>query len=108
MNPHAGILSALVAAVLFGVSTPLAKLALSSAHPLIVAGLLYLGSGAGLAIWRTVLAVSGNRRGETPLSRTDLPWLAGAILAGGVIAPALLLLGLMTNFRQRSLASSQP
>ncbi len=98
MNPYAGILSALVAAVLFGASTPLEKLALSSAHPLIVAGLLYLGSGAGLAIWRTVLAVSGNRRGETPLSRTDLPWLAGAILAGGVVAPALLLLGLMTTF----------
>ena len=98
MNPYAGILSALVAAVLFGVSTPLAKLELSSAHPLIVAGLLYLGSGAGLAIWRMVLAVSGNTRGETPLSRTDLPWLAGAILAGGVVAPALLLLGLMTTF----------
>lgn len=98
MNPYTGILSALVAAVLFGATTPLAKLALSSAHPLIVAGLLYLGSGAGLAIWRTILAVSGKRRGETPLSRTDLPWLAGAILAGGVVAPALLLLGLMTTF----------
>jgi hypothetical protein len=45
MNPYTGILSALVAAVLFGATTPLAKLALSSAHPLIVAGLLYLGSG---------------------------------------------------------------
>jgi drug/metabolite transporter (DMT)-like permease len=97
MKPPAGIFSALAAAVLFGASTPLAKLALSSAHPLVVAGLLYLGSGAGLAFWRAILAASGKRRGETPLSRTDLPWLSGAILAGGVVAPALLLLGLMST-----------
>jgi hypothetical protein len=32
---------------------------------------------------------------ETPLSRADLPWLGGAILAGGLVGPALLLLGLI-------------
>ncbi|HEY5811992.1 MAG TPA: EamA family transporter [Terrimicrobiaceae bacterium] len=94
MSRNPGIPIALGAAVLFGASTPLAKLALSSANPLLVAGLLYLGSGIGLFVVRTI------RRGprtETPLSRPDLPWLAGAIATGGIVGPALLLLGLMTT-----------
>ncbi len=39
----------------------------------------------------------GIRTAETPLTRIDLPWLAGAILAGGVVAPACLLSGLMST-----------
>ena len=81
MGRDSGIPLALGAALLFGASTPLAKLALSSANPLIVAGLLYLGSGIGLFVARSIR--SGQT--ETPLSRAELPWLAGAILAGGVV-----------------------
>ncbi len=88
-----GIPAALEAALLFGASTPLAKVALDAASPLLVAGLLYLGSGLGLALYRIV----GRPRSETPLTRSDLPWLAGAIAAGGIAAPALLLLGLSTT-----------
>jgi drug/metabolite transporter (DMT)-like permease len=44
-----GVLLALAAAVLFGVSAPFAKLLLRGAAPQLLAGLLYLGSGAGLA-----------------------------------------------------------
>jgi drug/metabolite transporter (DMT)-like permease len=58
---------------------------------------LYLGSGIGLTVLRTIFAAAGRRRTETPLSRNDLPWLAGAILAGGMVAPALLLLGFLTT-----------
>jgi drug/metabolite transporter (DMT)-like permease len=94
MRRDPGIPLALGAALLFGASTPLAKLALSSADPLIVAGLLYLGSGIGLSVVRSIR--SGATL-ETPLSRSDLPWLAGAILAGGLVGPALLLLGLMNT-----------
>jgi drug/metabolite transporter (DMT)-like permease len=94
MKREPGIPLALGAAVLFGASTPLAKLAISSASPLLVAGLLYLGSGIGLFIVRTSRFVPTP---ETSLSRGDLPWLAGAILAGGVVAPAFLLLGLMNT-----------
>src|SRR5262249_47411479 len=54
---------------------------------------LYLGSGIGLA------AVAASRRGtraakEAPLSRADVPWLAAAILFGGVVGPVLLMVGL--------------
>lgn len=92
-----GIVYALGAALLFGLSTPLAKLAISTASPMLVAGLLYLGSGVGLALvrWWQGARGDGRARRETPLSGADGPWLAGAILAGGVVAPVLLMLGLM-------------
>jgi drug/metabolite transporter (DMT)-like permease len=84
---------ALAAAALFGVSTPFAKLLLADISPVVLAGLLYLGSGLGLApLW---LAQRRNRHpGETPLAARDRGSLAGAILAGGVAAPVLLLWGL--------------
>ncbi|HEY5954754.1 MAG TPA: EamA family transporter [Terrimicrobiaceae bacterium] len=91
MHRYSWIAIALVAAWLFGASTPLAKLALSSANPILVAGLLYLGSGIGLALIRFMRS---SARRETPLSRADLPWLTGAIVVGGMAGPALLLLGL--------------
>ena len=46
-----GIIYALVAAALFGASTPLAKLLLGELPPVALAGLLYLGSGFGLSAW---------------------------------------------------------
>jgi drug/metabolite transporter (DMT)-like permease len=91
-----GIANALVAALLFGASTPLAKLLLRDISPLLLAGLLYAGSGLGLLL---VLALRGFRPGSPGgrmprLSAADLGWWAGAILAGGVLGPVLLLLGL--------------
>ena len=38
-------------AVLFGFGAPLAKLALDGVSPMILAGLLYIGSGAGLLLY---------------------------------------------------------
>lgn len=86
-----GIGLALSAAVLFGVSAPLAKLLLGVTAPQLLAGLLYLGSGVGLlAVW----LVRRRRATEAALTRRDVPWLAGAIGFGGVIGPLLLMLGL--------------
>src|SRR4051794_15367657 len=79
------------AAALFGISTPLAKLLLGDVPPVLLAGLLYGGSAAGLTIWRGLQGA----RAEGPLvTREAWPWLAGAIACGGVAAPALLMLGL--------------
>jgi drug/metabolite transporter (DMT)-like permease len=85
------LLAVLASAVLFGVSTPLAKLLLGGLHPVALAGLLYAGAFAGLAVFRLA---GGRTGGEPPLVRRDLPWLAGAVLAGGILAPILLMLGL--------------
>jgi drug/metabolite transporter (DMT)-like permease len=79
---------ALLSAALFGASTPLAKILLGSTSPLLLAGLLYLGAGIGLAAWLAI------RRGFRPIARGDWPWLAGAVIAGGIAGPALLMFGL--------------
>jgi drug/metabolite transporter (DMT)-like permease len=83
------VLASLVAALLFGAAAPLAKLLLAQASPWLLAALLYLGSGLGLALWRRL-------RGRPPvrLARGEARWLAGAVLAGGVLGPVLLMLGL--------------
>lgn len=85
---------ALTAALLFGASTPVAKWLVGDVAPLLLAGLLYLGSGVGLGVllsWRT-----RNRESATRLRipRADWPWLLGAIFFGGVLGPALLMLAL--------------
>ncbi len=92
---------ALTAALLFGPSTPLAKWLGTDLSPLLLADLLYLSIGAGLAL---VIAIRHSKRRahppeRSPLSipRSDVPWLAGAIVAGGVIGPALLMTGLQST-----------
>ncbi len=84
-----GVPSALGAALLFGTGTPLAKLLLENISPWMLAGLLYLGSGIGLAVYRLI------RRAEpVRLPRSEVLWFAGAVVAGGVVGPVLLMFGL--------------
>jgi drug/metabolite transporter (DMT)-like permease len=83
------VLAALGAALLFGAGTPLAKALLQGTSPWLLAALLYLGSGAGLAITR---AIARTRRVTLPAG--EAKWLAGAIVSGGVVGPVLLMLGL--------------
>ncbi len=84
-----GVASALLAAALFGASTPLAKLLLTKIEPWLLAALLYLGSGLGLYVARIVM------RSKTPmLSRADWRWMLLAVLLGGIVAPVLLVFGL--------------
>ena len=84
----APIAAALGAALLFGASTPAAKQLTAAVHPVLLAGLLYAGSGLGLAVFFFI------RNSSLGLRRDDLPWLGGAVLAGGVVGPVLLMLGL--------------
>jgi drug/metabolite transporter (DMT)-like permease len=94
MNHHAVAL-ALISAALFGFSTPAAKALLGSIEPAVLAGLLYCGAGLGIAILRRAgKTLMAPLTAETPLGSGDVPWLGGAILAGGVIAPVLLMIGL--------------
>jgi drug/metabolite transporter (DMT)-like permease len=87
------ILFAFASAALFGLSTPAAKILLSSVHPAMLAGLFYCGAGLGVAALRLLRAGRGGAR-ETALGRRDVVWLAGAVLSGGVTAPLLLMIGL--------------
>ena len=85
-----GVWAALAAAMLFGAGAPIAKILLAGVGPWMLAALLYLGSGLGLALWRRV-------RRAVPVrpSRAEWGWLAGATLCGGVIGPVLPMTGLV-------------
>jgi len=91
---RSGPLLALGGAFLLGVSTPIAKLLLGVTDPLLLAGLLYLCSGAGLALVKIGGGFLGLGRSEAPLRPRDLPWLASILLFGGILGPALLMWGL--------------
>lgn len=84
-----GVPAALGAALLFGAGTPLAKWLLDAVSPWLLAGLLYLGSGLGLTLYRSLIQSPVVR-----LPRNEVFWFAGAILAGGIVAPLLLMIGL--------------
>lgn len=85
------VIAALGAAILFGASTPFSKQLLGELPAVLLAGLLYLGSGIGLFAARLI-----RDRGWSPpgLSVAEWPWFAGAVGFGGVLGPVLLMLGL--------------
>lgn len=85
-----GAVFGLLAATLFGLSAPASKWLLEAVTPQLLAGLLYLGAGAGLTAYRALRQSSA----EAPLRRADLAPLAGVVIAGGVLGPLLLLVGL--------------
>lgn len=89
-----GILLALSSAALFGASTPVAKIMLGSVGPWMMAGLLYLGAGIGLAAVHLLRNVSRLPAAEAPLRRADMPWLAAVTVSGGIVGPVLLMFGL--------------
>jgi len=99
-----GILAALGAAALFGLSTPIAKKLVGEISPLLLAGLLYSGSGVGLSIVLAARAIVLGRASIVRPRGSDLLWLLGAIAFGGAIGPFLLMYGLqMTDSASASL-----
>jgi drug/metabolite transporter (DMT)-like permease len=94
MMASSGIPFALLSALLFGASVPIAKLLLGSIEPWLLAGLLYLGSGLGLSVFLLGRRVSAAQPAEASISRETFPWLTGAVLFGGVLGPLFLMLGL--------------
>lgn len=89
-----GVPLALGSAVLFGAAAPFSKLLLGTVDPQMLAGLLYAGAGAGLAIVHATRTAIRLPAPEAPLRSHDLPWLAVVIGFGGVLGPLLLMLGL--------------
>ncbi|GHF17137.1 DMT family transporter [Pseudolysinimonas yzui] len=84
-----GVQAGLAAALLFGAGTPIAKLLLGEVSPWLLAGLLYLGSGVGLGLYRLI-----RRSPRVRLSRSEVLPLAGAVFFGGLAGPVLLMFGL--------------
>ena len=84
--------AALGAAILFGGSTPFAKQLVGDISPILLAGLLYFGSGIGLLLARLIKDRNWQPSG---LQKNEWPWLFGAIGFGGILAPILLMVGLI-------------
>ncbi|HSL30737.1 MAG TPA: EamA family transporter [Anaerolineales bacterium] len=94
MRPNLGfILQALLAALFFGASAPLSKLLLIDVPPVLMAALLYLGSGTGISLVKLYQRLTRSQR-EAEIRAPDVKWLAGAILTGGVLAPIILMISL--------------
>ena len=97
-EPHShlwpGVPLALASAILFGAVAPLSKLLIGSVDPWLLAGILYLGAGLGLAVVHFGRPLLGLANPEAPLRRSDMPWLGAVVLFGGMLGPLLLLLGL--------------
>ena len=89
-----GVGAAILAAALFGASTPFSKVLLGEVSPILLAGLLYLGSGTGLSVLFVARRLRRNGAAEMPLVRKDWPWLAGAIVSGAIVGALLLMSGL--------------
>lgn len=90
-----GAALAIASAVLFGAGTPVAKQLLGGGvDPWLLAALLYLGLGIGLALVLLWRALSGGAVREASLAWRDLPWLLLVVASGGIAGPLLLMLGL--------------
>ena len=89
---------ALGSALLFGLSTPVAKILVGTVPPLMLAGLLYTGSGAGLIVLLIGRRLSAPRGASLGLPRRrEWLWLAGAIFFGGIAGPVALMYGLVAS-----------
>ena len=86
---HPGVQAGIASALLFGAGTPVAKLLLGEVSPWLLAGLLYVGSGIGLGVYRLI-----RRSPRVRLHRGEYLPLAGAVFFGGMLGPVLLLVGL--------------
>jgi len=90
------ILQALLAAIFFGASAPIAKLLLGDIAPIFLAAFLYLGSGTGTFLVKLTQRMRA-KEVEAGIKPPDIKWLAGAIISGGIAAPIILMVSLQNT-----------
>ncbi|MBK7454525.1 MAG: EamA family transporter [Anaerolineales bacterium] len=91
------ILQALLAAIFFGASAPIAKLLLGdNIAPIFLAAFLYLGSGTGISLVKLSQRIR-SKEVEAGIKSPDIKWLAGAIISGGILAPIILMISLQNT-----------
>ena len=87
-----GICFAILAAALYAINAPFSKLLLDFVSPTLMAGLLYLGAGAGMLLLVLLRKAQKHRPVEALLTRAELPYTVAMILLD-ILAPICLLLG---------------
>lgn len=97
---------AILAAGLYALNAPVSKLLLEEVPPTMMAALLYLGAGIGLAVVRLVQRMIGKGKKEAPLTKKDMPYTVGMVVLD-IAAPIFLMVGLtMTTAANASLLNN--
>lgn len=71
---------AILATGLYALNAPVSKLLLEEVPPTMMAALLYLGAGIGLAVVRLVQRMTGRGKKEAPLTKKDMPYTVGMVV----------------------------
>lgn len=87
------VLLAILAALLYALSSPLSKILLNNLNPTMMAALLYLGAGFGLAIVGIVQKTFMGKTKELNLTKKELPYTIGMVVLD-ILAPIFLMIGL--------------
>nr|WP_051571917.1 DMT family transporter [Ruminiclostridium cellobioparum] len=105
-NKATGIFMAILAAALFGISSPVSKLLLAEIPSTLMASLLYLGAGIGMLTINIIKRLGKNERVEARMTRKEMPYIIGMIVLD-IAAPVCLMLGLtMTTSANASLLNN--
>lgn len=88
-----GIIMAILAAVLYAVSSPFSKVLLNEMPPTLMAGFLYLGAGIGMSLIAVLRRVRQAEITEIHLSKAELPYTVAMVLLD-IAAPIRMLIGL--------------
>lgn len=88
-----GIIMAILAAVLYAVSSPFSKVLLNEMPPTLMAGFLYLGAGIGMSLIAVLRRVRQAEITEIHLSKAELPYTVAMVLLD-IAAPICMLIGL--------------
>ena len=97
---------AILAAALYGISSPLSKLLLEKISPTFMAALLYLGAGMGMLIVNIIKLVNRSETLEARMTKKELPYIIGMIILD-IAAPIFLMFGLtMTTADNASLLNN--
>ncbi len=95
MTFNKSIFYAILAAVLYAISTPISKILLTTLSPVYIAALLYLGAGLGMGL----IAIIRKRLGRSnyqPFTKDEMPSILGMVILD-ILAPILLMIGLKTS-----------
>lgn len=92
-NRTTAIFMAILAAALFGISSPVSKLLLAEIPPALMASLLYFGAGFGMLAINIIKTLSKREQIEAKMTKKEMPYIIGMIILD-VAAPVFLMLGL--------------
>ncbi|MBF4694172.1 DMT family transporter [Fusibacter ferrireducens] len=84
---------AILAAALYGISAPISKMLLTELPPTLMAALLYLGAGIGMAGINLYKRLMKKEQLEASITKKEAPYVIGMILLD-ILAPIFLMLGL--------------